>query len=60
MTLEEAKDILFKNRRSTCSCKYNSVSEMLGEALKLKLEQEKKELEESTKDVTPPNEGTTY
>lgn len=46
MTIEEAKKILFENRRSTCSCKYGSVAEMLGEAVKLKLEQEKKEAEQ--------------
>jgi hypothetical protein len=42
MTLEEAKNILQKQGRSTCSCKYGGVSEnMIIEAKKILEEQEK-------------------
>lgn len=53
MTIEEAKQILFENRRSTCSCKYNSLGEMFSEALKLKEEQEKKQTQENPIDGEP-------
>jgi hypothetical protein len=42
MTLEEAKKILERHGRSTCSCKYGGVSEnMIIEAKRIVEEQEK-------------------
>ena len=42
MTIQEAKQILAENGRSTCSCKYGGVSEnMIIEAKRIVEEQEK-------------------
>ncbi len=43
MTIQEAKQILAENGRSTCSCKYGGdEGRMIAEAIKLKAEQEKR------------------
>ncbi len=43
MTIQEAKQILAENGRSTCSCKYGGdEGKMIAEAIKLKTEQEKR------------------
>lgn len=42
MTIEEAKQILLDHGRSTCSCKYGSVTSLIAEAIKIKESQEKK------------------
>jgi hypothetical protein len=44
MTIQEAKQILAENGRSTCSCKYGGdEGKMIAEAIKLKAEQEKRQ-----------------
>jgi hypothetical protein len=43
MTIQEAKQILAENGRSTCSCKYSGdEGRMIAEAIKIKEKQEKK------------------
>ena len=42
MTIEEAKQILLYHGRSTCSCKYGSISNLIAEAIKIKESQDKK------------------
>ena len=42
MTIQEAKAILAANGRSTCSCKYGSISNLIAEAIKIKESQDKK------------------
>lgn len=42
MTIEEAKQFLLDNGKSTCSCKYGSTVKMIEEARRLKEEQDKK------------------
>jgi hypothetical protein len=42
MTIQEAKQILAENGRSTCSCKYGDESKMIAEAIKIKEAQENK------------------